>query len=103
MYFPGCYPYQSHDPFTLQSCPHVFFAGNQPSFQTGIVEGSAALSSSDNGEEQITRVRVITLPKFRETGEIVLVDAETLEVEVIKFATFEKNAEGQGDSGMKKE
>ncbi|OJD13053.1 hypothetical protein AJ78_06445 [Emergomyces pasteurianus Ep9510] len=97
-----CYPYQSHDPFTLQSCPHVFFAGNQPSFRTGIVEGSAAASSSDGGEERSTRVRVISLPKFRETGEIVLVDAETLDVEVVKFGTFERNAEAQGDGDMKK-
>ncbi|PGH15660.1 hypothetical protein AJ79_02254 [Helicocarpus griseus UAMH5409] len=87
-----CYPYQSHDPFTLQACPHVFFAGNQPSFRTAIVEGSAPLSSSETAEEQGTRVRVITLPKFNETGEIVLVDAETLEVEVVKFGTFPKAA-----------
>ncbi|KAL2366735.1 hypothetical protein RJZ56_000320 [Blastomyces dermatitidis] len=100
-----CYPYQSHDPFTLQACPHVFFTGNQPSFRTGIVEGSAAaLSSSDNGEEQSTRVRVIALPKFSETGEIVLVDAETLEVEVVKFATFEKeSAENHRDRDVKME
>ncbi|KAK2794058.1 hypothetical protein FQN50_009946 [Emmonsiellopsis sp. PD_5] len=90
-----CYPFQSHDPFTLQACPHVFFAGNQPSFRTTIVESSAALSSSESAEEQGTRVRVIALPKFSETGEIVLVDAETLEVEVVKFGTFEKGVEGE--------
>ncbi|KAG5290101.1 DNA polymerase delta small subunit [Histoplasma ohiense] len=99
-----CYPYQTHDPFTLQSCPHVFFAGNQPSFRTGIVEASTTLSSADNGEEQGTRVRVIALPKFSQTGEIVLVDAETLELEVVKFGTFEKeNLEVNGDSEMKME
>ncbi|EEH37790.2 DNA polymerase subunit delta-2 [Paracoccidioides lutzii Pb01] len=88
-----CYPYQTHDPFILQSCPHVFFAGNQPSFRTAIVESSAAVSSSGIGDEQGMRVRIITLPKFSETGEIVLVDVDTLEVEVVRFGTFERNAE----------
>ncbi|PGH18183.1 hypothetical protein AJ80_04570 [Polytolypa hystricis UAMH7299] len=77
-----CYPFQTHDPFTLQSCPHLFFAGSQPRFRTAIVEA---------GDGSGTQVRILSLPKFSETGELILVDAETLEVEVVKFGPFEAN------------
>lgn len=36
-----------------------------------------------------TRVRVVAIPKFHHTGELVLVDTETLDVEVVKFQVFE--------------
>lgn len=57
----------------IESCPHVFFIGNQPRFDTTIVEGPSG-----------QRVRLFTIPKFN-TGEIVLLDTETLEVELVKF------------------
>lgn len=69
-----CYPFQDRDQFVIEECPHVFFVGNQPCFGTTMIEGP--------GDKQ---VRLITLPRFHETGELVLVDAETLEVEVVKF------------------
>lgn len=34
------------------------------------------------------RVRLLSVPRFRETGELVLVDAETLEVEVVQMGIF---------------
>jgi len=68
------YPFQDRDPFVLSKCPHVYFVGNQPRFDTSIVEGSA-------GQE----VRLFTIPRFRKTGEIVILDTETLEIEVVKF------------------
>ncbi|OKL64121.1 hypothetical protein UA08_00149 [Talaromyces atroroseus] len=33
-----CYPFQTHDPFILQACPHLFFIGNQSQFKTIVVE-----------------------------------------------------------------
>ncbi|KAL4979721.1 DNA polymerase alpha/epsilon subunit B-domain-containing protein [Aspergillus desertorum] len=90
------YPFQTHDPFVMESCPHIFFAGNQPRFKTAVVEGDLPLKVNGEdaemgGTEQdapIPTVRLITLPKFRETGELVLVDTETLEVEVVRFKAF---------------
>ena len=35
----GCYPYYKEDPFIVTSSPNVLFAGNQPKFQTRLVEG----------------------------------------------------------------
>jgi DNA polymerase delta subunit 2 len=30
----------------------------------------------------------LSIPRFKETGELILVDSETLEVEVVKFGAF---------------
>jgi DNA polymerase delta subunit 2 len=92
---PGSYPFQTNDPFIFESCPHIFFVGNQPSFKTALVEGDIPLRL-DGGDTEMTdgpgstaaRVRLISIPKFKDTGELVLVDTETLEVEVIRFGTF---------------
>lgn len=39
------------------------------------------------------RVRLLALPKFSETGELILVDTETLEVEVVRFGVFKGQEE----------
>ena len=69
-----CYPFQDRDQFVIEECPHVFFVGNQPRFDTAVIDGP--------GDQ---KVRLITIPRFHKTGELVLVDSETLEVEVVKF------------------
>jgi DNA polymerase delta subunit 2 len=43
---------------------------------------------TDAADTASARVRLLTLPRFRETGELVLVDTETLEVEVVRFGAF---------------
>ncbi|KAK9452407.1 DNA polymerase alpha/epsilon subunit B-domain-containing protein [Limtongia smithiae] len=68
------YPFADRDPFLLEETPHVYFAGSQPSFQTMLIHGS---------ENQV--VRLIALPKFAETAEIVLLDVDTLTCELVKF------------------
>ena len=40
-------------------------------------------------------VRVVSIPKFHETGELVLVDTESLETEVIRFGAFAGKEEKQ--------
>ncbi len=75
-----CYPYQDDDPFVLADgeCPHVYFVGNQKEFGTSIVEGI-----------QGQRVRCVSVPRFSERGEVVIVDLETLGVEIVKFEVFD--------------
>ncbi|RMJ25162.1 hypothetical protein PHISP_03953 [Aspergillus sp. HF37] len=90
------YPFQSHDPFVLQSCPHIFFAGNQPRFKTAVVEGDSPLKLNGTDAEMTDimettsgpRVRLLAIPRFHETGELLLVDSESLEVEVVRFGAF---------------
>ncbi|KAL9597796.1 MAG: hypothetical protein Q9219_004923 [cf. Caloplaca sp. 3 TL-2023] len=72
------YPFQDRDPFVIEECPHVYFVGNQPRYETMVIEGPAGQT-----------VRLICVPKFRETGEIVLLDTDTLEPEVVRFAVHE--------------
>ncbi|KAI9809848.1 MAG: hypothetical protein M1825_000281 [Sarcosagium campestre] len=69
-----CYPFQSDDPFVLTECPHVFFVGNQPRFGTTVIHGPAG-----------QQVRLIAVPKFKETGELVLLDLDTLKIELVRF------------------
>lgn len=73
----GCYPFQDNDQFVIEECPHVYFVGSQPAFETAIVDGPAGQS-----------VRLIAVPKFKETGEVVLLDMDTLEVETVNFEIF---------------
>jgi DNA polymerase delta subunit 2 len=74
-----CYPFQDGDQFVLKECPHVYFVGNQPKFETSIIEGPVG-----------QQVRLVAIPKFRESGEVVVLDCETLVPEVIKFDIFEE-------------
>ncbi|KAK9768073.1 DNA polymerase delta small subunit Cdc1 [Basidiobolus ranarum] len=62
------------DPFIIRDCPHVYFFGNQPQFETTLIHGS---------EGQVTRL--VLLPAFSETHTIVLVNLNTLECHPIKF------------------
>jgi DNA polymerase delta subunit 2 len=38
-YVAACYPYYQEDPFIISECPDIYFAGNQPHFQTKLYEG----------------------------------------------------------------
>lgn len=75
----GCYPFSDRDPFILHQTPHVYYIGNQPSFATRLLSGTV-----DSQGNPIT-VRIVLLPKFCETGEVVLVNTNTLEVRVQRF------------------
>ena len=84
------------DPFVLESCPHIFFVGNQPSFRTAVIENDLPLRLDGDDTEMTDpaggasgpRVRLLSIPRFKDTGELILVDTETLEVEVVRFGTF---------------
>lgn len=76
----GCYPFQDKDQFVIEECPHVYFVGSQPRFETTVIGGPAGQT-----------VRLITVPKFKETGELVLLDMDTLEPEIVKFEVFNES------------
>ncbi|KAK6436339.1 DNA polymerase delta small subunit Cdc1 [Oleoguttula sp. CCFEE 5521] len=73
-----CYPFPDGDAFVLRECPHVFFVGNQPKFESTVVEGPLG-----------QQCRIVAVPSFRDTGEVVVLDLETLEPEIVKFEIFE--------------
>lgn len=70
----GCYPFQNDDPFVITESPHVYFAGNQPEFQSKLVEGSGG------------RTRLVLVPDFSTTHTCVLVNLETLDAFPLTFS-----------------
>uniref|UniRef100_T1JK30 DNA polymerase delta subunit 2 n=1 Tax=Strigamia maritima TaxID=126957 RepID=T1JK30_STRMM len=70
----GCYPYYDADPFIIQSCPHVYFAGNQDSYTTTVYRGP-------DGQH----VRLVSVPRFSESCSCVLVNLRTLESHLMTF------------------
>jgi DNA polymerase delta subunit 2 len=62
------------DPFVLDTCPHVLFAGNQPQYSTRLVKGAGG-----------QRVRVVAVPSFAATRTAVLVNLRTLRCHPIWF------------------
>ncbi|KAA6409446.1 MAG: DNA polymerase delta subunit 2 [Lasallia pustulata] len=73
-----CYPFQEKDQFVIEECPHVYFVGNQPKFETTVIEGPAGQN-----------VRLIAVPRFKERGEVVLLEMDSLDVETVKFDVYE--------------
>ncbi|KAK4489702.1 hypothetical protein RD792_000336 [Penstemon davidsonii] len=72
----GCYPFTDRDPFFLESCPHVYFVGNQDKYETHFIKGS---------EGQV--VRLICIPRFSETGISVVLNLRNLECHSLSFGT----------------
>ncbi|KAL3533941.1 hypothetical protein ACH5RR_007462 [Cinchona calisaya] len=72
----GCYPFTDRDPFFLESCPHVYFIGNQEKYDTRLIKGE---------EGQI--VRLICIPRFSETGVAVVLNMRNLECHTLSFGT----------------
>lgn len=72
----GCYPFTDRDPFLIESCPHVYFVGNQDKYETRLIKGS---------EGQV--VRLICIPKFCETGVAVVLNMRNLECHALSFGT----------------
>ena len=66
-------PHGETDPMVLVNTPHLYFAGNCESFATELVE---------QGDME---TRLVTVPKFAETGEVVLVNLDTLDCELVRF------------------
>jgi len=69
----GCFPYLEEDPFIMSETPHVYFAGNQREFATRLCE--------DHG----VPVRLISIPSFWQTHQIVLLNLKNLDCNCIGF------------------
>ncbi|KAL1530659.1 hypothetical protein AB1Y20_001559 [Prymnesium parvum] len=78
----GCYPFTSSDPFIMKECPHVYFAGNQPRFESQLVNGPEG-----------QRVLAVLVPAFEQERTCVLVNLRTLECEALSFAGLDEQGE----------
>ncbi|NXX21062.1 DPOD2 polymerase, partial [Podargus strigoides] len=73
----GCYPFYKSDPFILTDCPHVYFCGNAPRFQSKVLEG-----------EEGQRVLLVAVPTFSTTQTACLVNLRDLSCQPISFSGF---------------
>ena len=86
-----CHPYFDLEPFILPVTPDVYVVGNQPEFSTELIE-------EEDEFEGRRRCRVVLVPEFSKTGELVLVNMRTLEATWMRigtkgFAVKEKKAQ----------
>ncbi|XP_042872791.1 DNA polymerase delta subunit 2-like isoform X1 [Penaeus japonicus] len=68
------YPYEGQEPFIIDSCPDVIFAGNQDSFGTTVKDV--------NGH----KVTLVSIPKFSDAGMCVVVNLRTLQCQPLCFS-----------------
>lgn len=76
-----CFPFYGRDPFVMDACPDVFFAGNAPKFASALQEGA-------DGQ----RTRLVCVPSFAKSKSVAVVNLRTLECKELSFyvADFEE-------------
>merc|ERR1712048_384683 len=73
------YPYEKKDPFIIQNCPQVYFAGSQPEFNSRTITGI-------DGQ----RVLLLSVPSFKDSHTAVLLNLRDLSCKPFIFdASFE--------------
>ncbi|NWS50068.1 DPOD2 polymerase, partial [Probosciger aterrimus] len=73
----GCYPFYNLDPFIVTECPHVYFCGNAPRFQSKLLTG-------EDGQQ----VLLVTVPTFSTTQTACLINLRDLSCQPISFFGF---------------
>lgn len=71
----ACYPFKDRDPFVMDVCPHVYFAGNCAEYGSRVV-------TLPSGQKTL----LVAVPRFSKTGVAVLVNINTLECHPITFS-----------------
>jgi DNA polymerase subunit delta-2 len=66
-----CYPFKATDALVIRAAPDLYLIGNQDAYATKLVHN----------------VRLILVPSFARTHEVVVLDTETLEPHVMSFHT----------------
>ncbi|TPX72957.1 DNA-directed DNA polymerase [Spizellomyces sp. 'palustris'] len=69
-----CHPYKDTDPFIIKHPPHLYIIGNQPAYETTLVEDAKG-----------SRTRIVLVPSFAESGTLILVNTRTLDCWPIVF------------------
>lgn len=82
-----CYPYLTTDPFIMRYTPDLYAIGCQPEFGTRLLR-SGDMESDSMSEAGLRRCRVVLVPEFKSSGELVLVNMRNMEVKCVKFGTM---------------
>lgn len=80
------FPSSESDPFVLSSRPDVYFVGNCDRFETRLVNVNGE-EIDESGDDKVgtCMTRLVCVPSFALTGEVVLVKLKSLECEVVSF------------------
>ena len=73
-----CYPFKSSDPFVLKDRPDILVVGNQPAYASALYN-----FDSENEDEQEQGCRVVLVPEFAKTKQVVLLNLASLETKVV--------------------
>lgn len=75
-----CYPFKSSDPFVIkEEAPDVLVVGNQPGYASGVYR-------FEGGEEEGERgCRVVLVPEFAKTKQVVLLNLTSLETKLVSI------------------
>jgi DNA polymerase delta subunit 2 len=71
------FPYVDTDPFVMLQAPHVYFAGNQEEYGERLV--TSGLTTCKQA------VKILSVPIFRKSKSIVLLDVTSLQSYEVKF------------------
>jgi DNA polymerase delta subunit 2 len=72
----ACYPLNDRDPFLIEEAPDVYFIGNQDHFDSQLYECADGHS-----------ILVVLIPRFCTTGQVILIQPNTLAVKKIQIGT----------------
>lgn len=73
------------DPFILPHRPDLYFAGNCDKFETRLVDGIGDEIAKSGLAHGNSFTRLVCVPSFAKTGQVVLVKLQSLECEVVSF------------------
>jgi DNA polymerase delta subunit 2 len=73
-----CHPYREEDPFIMKATPDIYIAGGQDEFATKMVQDEY---------DSRRQCRLVMVPKFAQTGLLVLVNLRSLDVKTVCFTT----------------
>ncbi|KAJ2556827.1 DNA polymerase delta small subunit Cdc1 [Coemansia sp. RSA 1933] len=73
-----CYPFTDNDPFILEHAPHVYVVGNQQA-----ADCTWAEDPSSGANDAVAPIRVLTVPVFKDSHQIVLLNLRTMGCSVV--------------------
>lgn len=80
------FPFDSSDPFVMEYTPHIYFCGNCDKFETRLIDVQVAKDSDDDGDSVgLAQVRLICVPSFVKTGQVVVLNLKSLECNIVEI------------------
>ncbi len=79
------FPFDENDPFVIQNVPNVYFCGNCEKFETKAVDVTVSNVGNGNSSSSEETVRLICIPSFVKTGQVVWMNLKSMECKIIEF------------------